>query len=96
MLFLILTKILIALEVDLPNVKSIDCNEAKLASFDKCLVITISGEMEYAGLAKVDGFESVLEGSLFTTSGEQKEGTRVSVTLKDANKALVSQQLCLA
>ena len=53
-------------------------------SFDKCLTITyIGNEVEYAGLLKVDGFESVLEGSLFTTAGDEKEGTRVSVTLKE-------------
>ena len=45
--------------------------------------------MEYAFLVKVDGFESVLEGSLYTTAGAEKEGTRVSVTLKDGNRALV-------
>ena len=53
------------------------------------MIITYNSGIEYAGLAKVDGFESVLEGSLFTTDGEEKEGTRVSVTLKDGNKALV-------
>ena len=76
---------------DLPNVKVADCNDVHLHhNCDKCLVITYAHETEYAGLHKVDGFESVLEGSLFTTEGEEKQGTRVSVTLKDGNKALVS------
>ena len=85
----LLTTIFSLCPADLPNVKLIDCDEVKLSLFDKCLVVTYTSEVEYAGLAKVDGFESVLEGSLFTTAGEEKEGTRVSVTLKDGNKALV-------
>jgi len=70
-------------------VKLINCNEVNLSQFDKCLIITYTQEVEYAGLLKVDGFESVLEGSLITASRSEKEGTRVSVTLKDGNKALV-------
>merc|ERR1712212_215558 len=71
-----------------PNVKLTDCNSINL-SFDKCLTITYTQEVEYAGLVQVDGFKSVLEGSLITISGVKKEGTRVSVTLKGGNKALV-------
>ena len=73
----------------LPNVKLIDCNDAKLSFFDKCLIIKYSsGELEYAGLVKVEGFDSILEGYLIE-SDEAKKGSRVSVTMKGANKALV-------
>ena len=59
--------------------------------FDKCLMITFTNAVEYAGLVQVDGFESILEGPLITTEGEEKDGTRVSVTLKSDDKALVSK-----
>ena len=60
-----------------------------------CLVIKYpQGEVEYSGLVKVEGFESILEGSLIA-SGEVKQGSRVSVTLKDGNKALVSWKYCV-
>ena len=66
---------------ELPNVRTIYCNEAKIPSFDMCLVIKYAqGEVEYSGLMKVEGFESILEGSLIA-SGEVKQGSRVSVTL---------------
>ena len=78
------------LTADLPNVKLADCNAIDLSLFDKCLVIAYTSEVEYAGLVQVDGFESVLEGSLITTAGQEKEGTRVSVTMKEGNMALVS------
>ena len=74
--------------------KSIECLEAKLPDFDKCLIIKYTHDVEYSGLVKVEGFESVLEGSLVTAGGDLKEGTRVSVTLKEGNNALV-RLLCL-
>ena len=58
--------------------------------FDKCLTITYKNAVEYAGLVQVDGFETILEGPLITTEGEEMDGTRVSVTLKGDDKALVS------
>ena len=76
-------------DATLPNVQLIDCNNAKLSFFDKCLIIKYSsGELEYAGLVKVEGFDSILEGYLIE-SDEAKKGSRVSVTMKGANKALV-------
>ena len=51
--------------------------------------------MEYSGMVKVDGFDSILEGTLFRQNGEMIEDSRVSVTMKDDNKALVSHSYFL-
>lgn len=81
-----------SISVELPSVKSIDCDDAKLSSYDKCLIIKYAnGEVEYSGLVKVGGFDSILEGQLVVNS-EVKPGSRVSVTLKEGTHALVSTQ----
>ena len=89
-----------AAEVELPNVKLIDCREAGLheilASKITCMVIRFksTGIIEYAGL-KPDqpGIESILSGPLFmVVEGddgkklEEIEGSRVSVTLLEDDK----------
>ena len=69
-------------------VKIADCGEIKDPfAFDKCLVIKYAkGTVEYSGMVKVDGFDSVLEGKLMTGNGNVIEGSRVSITMKDTLK----------
>ena len=87
-----------AAEVELPNVKLIDCREAGLPEATKitCMVIQFksTGIIEYAGL-KPDqpGIESILSGPLFKvvegeygSSVEEIEDSRVSVTLLEDDK----------
>ena len=91
---------IVAAEVELPNVKLIDCREAGLneilATKITCMVIRFksTGIVEYAGL-KPDqpGIESILSGPLFKvvegeygSSVEEIEDSRVSVTLLEDDK----------
>ena len=80
----------LAAATELPSVKFIDCQDPGLSFFYKCLVVESRGTTEFAGLFKVDGFENILQGALFTRDGKEKDGSRVSVSIKTkAGGALV-------
>ena len=86
----IFVKKYLAAATELPKVKFIDCQDPGLSFFYKCLVVESKGTTQFAGLFKVDGFENILQGALFTRDGKEKDGSRVSVSIKTkAGGALV-------
>ena len=72
--------------------KLADCSELNvpLGTFDKCMVIKYAdGTVEHSGMIRVEGYDSILEGTLFREDDDVIEDSRVSVTVKDGDKALV-------
>merc|ERR1712029_693382 len=67
--------------VELPNVKFIDCGDAQLHGFDKCLFVAFSYLEELVGLKEV-GSPEVLVGKLFGLDGTENIDSRVSASFE--------------
>ena len=83
----------------LPNVKFTDCPKVISTEYDKCLRITFkkNNKVLLAGLTYYLGSEDIMEGQLIKADGgglghyDKIDDTRVSVTTKGNDKALVQK-----
>ena len=69
-----------------------DCNLIPVQGYDACLIIThqTSGNIEYAGLHTVRGYQSILEGRLLDSSLQANMNSKVSYTTNADGLARVS------
>merc|ERR1711990_56373 len=78
-----------AANVELPNVKIVDCKETSLAGFNTCLSVTFSYLEEYAGMNTV-GSKNVLVGKLYGLDGTENEDSRVSASFESEKDFFVA------